>query len=463
MRVKLGISLDALELTAALPLSHPQEKIQNNKISFITTDSRQCEAGDLFIPVKCPLDFIEAYSRQAKSKGAIVISPDISISDFLVADTDKALLTIASYYKTKLTLLKKTIAITGSVGKTTAKEMSKRILSGAYKIHATRENYNNDIGMPISILEADKDTEVLILEMGMNHSGEISLLSRTASPDLALITNVTTAHIGNLGSRENIARAKLEILDGMEKGSLIIPYGEALLTTAKERKTFSVSNSLSDYSVSPQAATENGYIVNLKIDNESIGNVNFKISGYHNLYALSSAIAISNLAGLGSAEIKDGIESISQELLRQKIIKIGKIQVYDDSYSASPEAVIANLKMISEKFKTKSCVLGDMLELGENTKSAHINIGYTAALLGFRKIYAFGNYSSYIAEGASRLGYSKSDCIENEDLSCPEKTAKSILQNYVHDEVILFKGSHSIGVWRIYEKIKELSGERNDT
>ena len=200
----------------------------NTKINAITTDSRECEKDDLFFALSGEnfdgVDFID----EAKFKGAYTVSSSKK-SDFTVSNTESALLSVASAYK-QIVNPKYTIAVTGSVGKTTVKDFVNSLLSEVMKTHKTEKNFNNIIGLSHTLLSAKKGTDALVCELGMNHRGEIDELSRAIHPDISIITNIGTAHIGNLGSQEEIAKAKLEIENGMHGGKTIIKDDEVLLS-----------------------------------------------------------------------------------------------------------------------------------------------------------------------------------------------------------------------------------------
>ena len=229
MRIALGIALPLNILT-----NHCEafSKILQKKLfTHITTDSREACEGDLFFSLTSDKSSAEEHVKEARNKGAISVSSLSKEADFLVFDCQKTLLKLAIYYKAQLKSLKATIAITGSVGKTTTKEFCASFLSASYKVHKTYMNYNNLLGVSLSILSAASDTEIFILELGMNNLGEIRKLSDAIEPDYAVITNIGTAHIGNLGSRKLIAQAKLEIASGMTDEKIIVPYEEQLLSS----------------------------------------------------------------------------------------------------------------------------------------------------------------------------------------------------------------------------------------
>ena len=428
-------------------------------ITHIVTRSTLVERGDLFIPLRGKnyngSDFID----EAINKGGIVISERNSECGVLVKNTELALLNIANGYKSKLKALKHTVAITGSVGKSTTKEFIRAIANVKFITHANEGNYNNTVGVPTTILKAKADTELLVLEAGMNSQGELALISRASEPDIAVITNIGTAHIGNLGSRESIASAKKEILLGMTGGTVIVPHEEELLRSVEKRLTVSLNDKNADLYLKILSLDAEGSYAEVFKNGKKRFDFMLAIPGRHTLSCLVCAIAACEAVGLNDDELKNGIESLSYKNTRQKYIHFKDFSIYDDSYNSSPEAVRAAFELLSLDEKSpKSALLGDMLELGRDTEALHFEIGALAAKYGMRKLYLFGVYAPFVMQGALSAGMSKSDILINTDTTCAEITAKQILKNRKKGETILFKASHALNLSRIYEHIKLLEG-----
>ncbi len=445
MRIKLDIPLYINELLNAL--NADKVKTDVSRISYITTDSREVECGDLFIALGGALDNGEKYVNEAIAKGAVCLSQQRGTGIITVSDTVYALQLIANYYKKKLSNLKYTVAVTGSVGKTTTKDFLKTIAAGKYKSHATYKNYNNHIGLPLTILSAARDTELLILEMGMNHSGEISALSKCACPDLGIITNIGSAHIGNLGSRENIAKAKLEITDGMNKPHLILPYGEPLLKGDFNKTTFSVNNNNADIYI-----IYNEEKIILNTDNKT-AEPSFTPKGHHMAECLCAAAAAATKLNIDFNTIVGQISSIHKDIPGQTAIPVKYFYVLPDYYNASYESIAAALKLLSsmKEFKHRSALIGTVKELGDKAYEIHKAIGSCAALSKLRNLYLFGEISDAMYEGAIEAGMKKTKIFVNTDESDPKKTANQIIQNSLSEELILFKASHSTELWRIVD------------
>ncbi len=453
MRIKTDIPLFLNDISKSLFLN----KIfsENQPINAITTNSKLAKRQDLFIALQGISSSGEEYIDEAKNQGAYVISAQNSSADFYVADTSDALLNIASYYKSKLPFLKKTIAVTGSVGKTTVKNILYSILSKKYATHATKENFNNKIGLSHTILTSPLNTEYLICELGMNHIGEISVLSKALKPDIAIITNVGNSHIGNLGSRRLIAKAKLEVMDGMTSENIIIPMHEPLLQDIKGVR-FSLFDNSADYYLEPLLETSDGTIFNLKTPAKQLFEQNTSLPGRNALLAILIAAAVLEELNIDLNVLSERLPFLEYECTRGNYLNIKDIILYDDTYSSSPEAVISDFEYLNlKKGKSKSCMLGDMLELGSETERLHREIGAAAYRYGFRKLYLFGVYSPFFAIGAKDAGMDKNDIYINTDITSPEITGKQILSNYLPNEIILFKASHALRAQRIIDYIKD--------
>ena len=288
MRIKLEKALSLGEIADAVNGRLSYDK--NVVITHITTDSRECFSGDLFIALPGKAYNGEDYTEEANSKGAITVSVSGADSAIAVYDCINALHSLAKYYKKFLSKLKCTVAITGSVGKSTTKEIVALFLRDKFFIHSTYENENNLIGVPSTILQASLNTEILVLEFGMNHHGEIARLANLAEPDVAVITNIGTAHIGNLGSREAIADAKKEIFIGEKKVIPIIPKNEPLLSGITDAITFSSKDPEADVFV--KRSCKNKIAVYKK--GVAVDEAYFETEGSHLLENISAALAVAD-------------------------------------------------------------------------------------------------------------------------------------------------------------------------
>ncbi len=452
MKIRLDIPLFTNEVVSALGTN---VHLINKKIEYVTTDSRECDDGSLFFA----LGDGEKYIAEARSKNAVCIGQS-ECADVQVSDTKAAMLILASYYKLRLKSLKHTVAITGSVGKSCVKDYTAALLKSKFKTHKTLGNFNNNIGLPLSVFASPKDTEVLVLEMGMNHTGEIKELSLAIKPTLSVITSIGSAHIGNLGSRENIAKAKREICFGLPlDGTSIVPSGEPLLDDLKNKITVGCGG---DFSIQIARSEKDCLVFDISSkDYGVLSDVSFPFGGEHFATNLAFAVAVSLRLGLSLSEIKESLLNISDFIPRQKYVKIGKRTFYCDTYNASPESFFAAFKTVSLTKGRKYALIGDVLELGESSEFFHEQIGKAAVKYGFKRIYAFGKYSKSVCTGAITSGLDERFILVNTDINSPEITAKQILDTSCGDETILIKGSHAVGVERILEYIKEFEGESN--
>lgn len=447
MIIELAIPLKISEICV---YGAAKSKLQDDCIiNKIVTDSRELCAGDLFVALHGKNHNGNEFLLDARTLGAISVSEYGAGADLECDNTEVFLLRLSNEYLTRFSSLKYRIAVTGSVGKTTAKEFCSALLSEKYAVHKTQGNFNNRIGLAITLLSTPKNAEIIVGELGMNAKGEISELSKTLLPTHAIITNIGNAHIGILGSRKMIAEAKLEILDGMTGGLIIAPNGEPLLSN----RSF-VYYSLDD-------PTSDRYLLKCGSSINYYENQCFKFSAEtsleaeHHIKALLIAISLSSELGLSDAEIKSGTKKIKASILRQKEYKVGNIYIIDDTYSASPDAVIAEMTQLSKKKQPFSVLLGDMLELGDLTEDEHRKVGKKAYELGARHLYTFGKFATNIAIGAKESGMNNNNIFINENIADPNLSAILIKNNSLNGEKILIKASHAIHAERIIEHLKD--------
>ncbi len=417
-------------------------------ITHLSTDSRETKSGDLFIAIKGDRYDGGSFASEAKKKGGYVLSANPLISDVLHPDGRSALLLFSSFFNKNLPYILYRIGITGSVGKTTTKEFLKILLSEHYKTHASEGNLNNEIGMPLSLLSAKKESEILLLEMGMNHPGEISRLSKCLCPDIGIITNVGTAHIGNLGNRKKIAQAKLEILDGMNNGTIIVPDEEPLLANAKNKKTFSDINPKASYHLTLNDKNEISLYKNQKLYTKA----KFALSEEHNRKCLLAAASVAMEIGLSPSELSERISLVSRDNTRQSVFYRENLCFYADFYNASEESVFALLNSAKRlwSLRRKSLLLGDILELGEMSDEIHRKIGNAISPEVFNNLFLFGNHIEYLSLGAKEVGF-PDDRIFITRESDPEKCAAHIRNNCIDGDIIFMKASRKIRLERVLD------------
>lgn len=424
----------------------------NEPINAIVTNSKEVEKNDLFVALNGDFTSGENFTAEAKRKGAFILSAKDKSADIIVMDTEAALLSIAAYYKTKLRKLKFTIGLTGSVGKTTTKNMIAEILSSSYCVHSTHQNYNNYLGVAHTLLTAPGECEILVIEMGMNHKGEIASLSKAVTPDISVITNVGSAHIGNLGTRQGVAEAKLEIRDGMKNGALIVPLEEELLQGVENSYTFSIESDNADCYLKIKKEYENGALFDIYTKKESVKDIKINVPGIHILSAAAICASVAYIIGSELRLLKDSFSAINESaLVRARLIKRASYLIYDDTYSSSYEACLAVLKMLSKRKEKLCCVLGDMLELGESSKELHEKLGAAVVKYGFRKLFTYGKKATSIAIGAIKSGMKKDYIFINENIDAPQITAEQVKDNCEPNDLILFKASHAIHAEKIFD------------
>lgn len=417
-------------------------------------DTRIIEKNDVYVGIKGDNFDGNDFYLDALEKGASVCILDKKVNIprmysnstvVLVDDTIKCLQELAKYKISKFS--GKVIAITGSVGKTSTKDMVYSVVNTKYKTLKTIGNNNNHIGLPLTILK-HKDEEVMILEMGMNNFNEISLLTNIAKPDIAVITNVGTAHIGNLGSRENILKAKLEIKEGLKKeGTLIINNDNDMLhsyyleNTKDNIITIGIDND-SVYLAKNINYKENS--TTFTIDNkEYIVNVPSKVFVYNSLVAY----AVGKQLNIDENLIKQGIENfiLTKNRLDIKTNKKGVI-IIDDTYNASFDSVKASLEILkNRKEQRKIAILGDILELGEFSESIHRSISKEVIDAGIDILITVGNDIKYLTDELKNNNYNK----EIYNFSKYDETYELLNKILKKDDVILLKASHGINLTEV--------------
>lgn len=440
---------DILKLCDA-KLLYGRDNLECNNFS---KDTREINKDDVYVGIKGEKFDGNLFYNDAFDKGASVciLEHIDNIEDkykdktiILVEDSIKCLQTLATYKRSLYNI--PVVAVTGSVGKTSTKDIIASVLSKKYNVLKTEGNNNNHIGLPLTILKLDNH-EVLVVEMGMNNLGEISLLSKIASPTIGVITNVGTAHIGNLGSRENILKAKLEIIDGMDKnGILIVNNDNDLLTKINiGNKVINIGiDSKSDYNA--KNIKEDIFSSTFEINNKNFGiNVGSKVFVYNSLFAY----AIGKCLNLTDEEIKRGIKDFKLSPHRQerKVTK-DEVILIDDTYNANYDSMSSSLSLLGKTKNRKVAILGSMLELGEYSKDIHENIGKEVKLNNIDILVTVGNEAKYIAKEAIKNGFNEDKVYsfdkENETYSLLDKIL-------IKDDIVLLKGSHSIELYKIVD------------
>lgn len=452
-----------------------------DEITGISTDSRKVVEGEIFFPLIGEQHDAHDFIPQALERGCrtVILSrttegsslrekfsdynksadPDRPFHLILVKDTTKALQDLASWYISQFSMIK--IGVTGSTGKTTTKEMLYWIFSEKYKTARNQGNLNNHIGLPLTVLSLQEDTEAAIFEMGMSDFGEINLLAELVRPEIGIITNIGISHIENLGSRENILKAKLEIANYFtDDGILIVNEDQELLsmdnvkgngkykviTTGETgRSNFIISNII-DFG-------EEGIEFTIE-HKEELQAFRLNIPGRHNAYNGALAVAAAVSCGITMAEAAKGL--LKLEITDKRLSIKGKngMKIIDDTYNASPDSMKAALDVLkATKGFRKIAILADMFELGENTDSFHAEVGKYAAESGVDLFIAVGDHAKHMAEaaegiiGKNNVYYYKTKELLIHDIG-------SMISS---GDVILLKGSRGMAMDQVVKKIMEMN------
>lgn len=442
-------------------------------IEKVVKDTREVTKGDTYIGFKGErFDGNLMYEDALKNGAKVCILQESSVKEtidlekiekeyksgtiILVENTIKALQQIATYKRSLYDI--PVVGITGSVGKTSTKDIIASVMAKKYDVLKTQGNYNNQIGMPFTVLGL-KNHNAMVIEMGMNQEGEISNLTKIAKPTVAVITNVGTAHIGNLGSRENILKAKLEILEGLrEDGTLVINNDNDMLHEwykSEESKkfnviTFGIENK-SDIMPYDIVLSENGSAYKIDIDGETY-NVNVTVGGNHFVLNSLCAIAIGRLFNINMLDILNGIANFELTKRRMQVEKNKNgITVINDCYNANYDSMKAAIEYLGKiNAGKKIAVLGDMLELGEFSKMLHEKVGEEVAKNNIDVLITVGELSKNIASKAQEKGVNKENifvCGENSE------AVKIINDIAKQGDAILLKASNGLNFQEIFNEI----------
>lgn len=434
---------------------------EETEITSVTTDSRTVRPGGLFIPIKGEKadghDFIP--SALTAAAAALTEREEKSLPEkplILVKSTVRALGDIAAFYKQKYNV--PTVGITGSVGKTTTKDMIASVAAKKYRTLKTQGNYNNEIGLPLTVLGLEAEHEAAVLEMGMSDFGEIHYLAEIAKPNAAVITNIGMSHIERLGSREGILRAKLEICDFLERdGVLIVNGDDEYLSRAENYESlpcrvikYGMSEGCDVTALDPEDLGIDGSRFRLRLDGREY-TVRIKTPGIHNIGNALAAACVGQFLKIPPEDIIAGLENFELTKMRMSVEKIRGMTVINDCYNASPDSVRAALRVLrSAPGKRRIAVLGDILEMGGFAEEAHYALGADAAAAA-DVLVAIGKNAQHIAQGAEDAGMNKKSIYRFPDT---EAACEEITRIADGDDAVLIKASRGMRLERIYEKIK---------
>lgn len=460
MRLQLEAVINAVQGKLLNPSVLTQ--LESVVIEEMTTDSRKEVSQGLFIPLKGERFDGHHFISTVFDKGAIAtLTMEEKVEDdrlvtILVQDTGKALLDLGCFYRKQFNI--PVVGITGSVGKTSTKEMIAAVLSGKWQVHKTEGNFNNEIGLPLTLFKLEEGDEAAIIEMGMNHFGEIHNLSCCALPDVGVITNIGTSHIENLGSREGILKAKLEVLDGLNpEGVLMINGDNDLLGNLGELSIHKMTYGLqpsNDY-WAEAIQSEGEYTKAIVHSPNRSYSICMNALGEHMVYNTLAAIAVAEHYNLSEEEIQKGLASYVPAKMRMHISKLENgITIIDDTYNASPDSMKAALKVLKdyEVKGRKIAVLGDMFEMGEFAPMLHKEVGTFASEIGIDELIAVGQLARHIYEGCQEQNNFKVHYFETKE------TFMAHLVEHIHKEdCVLFKASRGMHFETLVEEVRKVN------
>ena len=428
-----------------------EEKYADVEFLGATNDTRRLQPGQLFVALQGVRDGHE-FIHNAMSNGAAAVLCTRMVGDYpaiYVSNTRLALGEIARRERMRIGM--QVVGVTGSVGKSTTKEMIAQVMETTFRTAKTPANHNNDIGMPMAILGMPEDTQVAVVEMGMNHFREMAYLSRIARPDLAVILNIGTMHMEHLGSQEGIRRAKMEILEGMAPDARLVLNGDdALLRSLEEQPEqpilyFGTDDILNVY------ATDIRQDDTLRFTAHDDGGDSFPVrlhvEGSHYVPDALAAVTVGLAMGVTPANIRTGLDCFRNMSGRQEVLEIGGITFIKDCYNAGPESMEAALKVLGKKPGRRVAVLGDMLELGACTAAEHYRVGRLAAAKS-DLVFAFGPNAERVVNGCITGGMEK---FHTQGFTEMDKIIAALKRMLLPGDVVLVKGSHGMHMEQIID------------
>lgn len=424
-------------------------------ITNIVIDNREVVDDSLFIAIKGErLDghrFIPA-AVEAGAAAVLCHQPvDCGVPTVQVEDTTQGFLDLANYYRNEFSI--PFVALTGSVGKTTTKEMITCVLNAKFNTHKTYKNWNNEIGLPKVLFGLNPEHGAAVIELGMNHKGEISRLSKTAQPDIGVITNVGVSHIENLGSREGILAAKLELLDGMKPGSTVFLNADNDMLQTVKREDFN----LKYYGLQNTAdvkAEDIRYLADSTVFTAVTpkGNctVTLPTTGEHNVYNALAAISVGLELDIPLEDAAKALANYIPAGMREHIVEKGGITFIEDCYNASPDSMraLATTLSIKGEGRRKIAVIADMLELGDYAETAHRQAGAYMANAGTDLLMTYGPDSKYAADEARKSGM-----VRVFDFDTKEDLSEKLIAMLRPGDVVAFKGSRGMELEKVIETV----------
>ena len=434
----------------------PQEALDFG-VTSVTTDSRQVSEGALFAAIRGERSDGHDYLAQSYASGAVLCIGERPAQDgsrpyIRVESTMQALAKLAAWYRGRFDI--PVVGITGSVGKTTTKEMIWAVLSQKFRTHKTQMNFNNELGVPLTLLSMPEDSEAAVIEMGISGFGEMTRLRAMVRPTIALISIIGDSHLEFLGSREGVLKAKSEIFRDMTLQDLAVLNGDDVLLGAYDPGIPAVR-----YGLAPEREVQAlnvhsedgaGVSCTIRYDDEAF-DVTIPGYGIHMVYAALAAVAVGRALGMDAEQMKRGIERFETVGRRSSILKTEDLTIVDDCYNANPSSAKAMLRSLALTQGRKVCILGDMLELGAQSDALHEEVGEEAATQRIDLVIACGKEAKHLYDGAKKAGAQARWYPDRETL-LPQ--LKELLQK---GDTVLVKASHSCRFELITEELKKIT------
>ena len=433
----------------------PEENLEKS-VSSVVIDSRKVQKGSLFIAIRgARVDGHTFITKTIEAGALCALSEenlgDVDFSYILMDSCEQAMKAIAEHYRRSLDI--KVVGISGSVGKTSTKEMIASVLSQKFNVLKTEGNFNNEIGLPLTIFNIREEHEVAVLEMGISHFGEMTRLAKMARPDICVLTNIGCAHLEHLQSRDGILKAKTEMFQYMNPNGTIIFNGDddKLISFVPENKIkpiyFGFDDSLNYHADDIEDMGMRGTTAKF-ITPSSEFTAHITIPGEHMVYNALAGIAVGYALGMTDDEIKKGIESLVPLAGRNHLIETENLTIIDDCYNANPASMKASLDVLAKADTRTVAILGDMFELGDDADAMHYEVGAHAAQIGINVVISIGEYTRFLSSGAKNQnkGTEVHHYATKADFF---KEMKNVIKPH---DTILIKASHGMEFPEIVEK-----------
>ena len=430
------------------------------EVALVTTDSREVKPGCIFVAFPGERFDGHDFAARALEQGAeyvVVNHPVPGVPEekaILCPDSYHAMMVMGANYRSQYH--PKMVGVTGSVGKTTTKQMTYAALSSFGETIKTEGNQNNELGMPRTLMRLESSTEYAVIEMGMSHAGEIDRLARAARPDVGIITCIGVSHIGNLGSQENICKAKLEICNGLPEGApLVLNYDDpflrkAVLPAHVRPVWFSLSDENADVCALSIRQETDGMSFVLEDQEHGTFVVNIPAMGRHNVANALAAYCAATRLGCDAKRVIRGLSNFEQTGRRQKVVDSEGVTVIEDCYNANPVSMKASLDVLKEAKGRKVAVLGDMGELGTDEAALHAEVGTHAGICGIDALYCAGPLCEYLAKAAKEADPQ----LEIRHFADRESLMAELPKLLQDGDQILVKASHFMEYGKIEEMLE---------